>query len=89
MLKNPKMRWVVVGLWLLIALTYIGILWHKGQRPLQVVISALHWLKTDSLAPLAYMLAFVCRPVIFVPASVLAVVAGHCFGAGAGLCWAC
>jgi phospholipase D1/2 len=83
-----RSKWLGLGLWMALLASYLGVLYAHGVTPLQAVIGALHWLKTDPLGPAAFCLAFVCRPIILVPASLLAVTAGHCFGVLGGEFWA-
>ena len=87
-MKSKWARWIGLGLWLSLVGGYLALLHSRGVSPLQAVIGLLHWLKTDPMGPAAFCLAFVCRPIILVPASVLAVIAGHCFGALMGELWA-
>jgi uncharacterized membrane protein YdjX (TVP38/TMEM64 family) len=55
---------------------------------LQLFHAGLDWLASHPLGPLVYIGLFVLRPVLLLPASLLSIAAGYCFGPGWGLLWA-
>jgi uncharacterized membrane protein YdjX (TVP38/TMEM64 family) len=59
-----------------------------GETPLQMFKQGVAWMGASPWGPVAFMVAFCCRPVTLLPASLFSVSAGFCFGAGWGFVWA-
>lgn len=55
---------------------------------MQLFHDGLDWLALHPLGPLVYIGLFVLRPVLLLPASLLSIAAGYCFGPAWGLLWA-
>ena len=58
-----------------------------GETPVQLFKHWVVWLSTSPLGPVAFIVAFCCRPLTLVPASLFALSAGFCFGPGWGFLW--
>lgn len=87
---NPERRKVALVLvaWGLIVGANIAYARAHGSTPLQLFHDGLDWLAGHPLGPLVYIALFVLRPVLLLPASLLSIAAGYCFGPWWGLLWA-
>ena len=81
--KQKKIALVIV--WLLCFVGYYYYLKSHSMTPMSLFIDVLRWLKSNPMGALAFCGAYILRPMILVPASLLAVAAGHCFGFASGM----
>lgn len=85
------MRWkagFAVALWLVLVGCNLVYARAQGCAPVDLFIHGLMWLRTNPWGPAVFVLLYVLRPIALLPASILAMAAGCCFGAGWGLFWA-
>jgi len=57
----------------------------RGLSPLQAFQAAVDWLRASPWGPVVFVVAFTLRPVLLLPASLLSISAGYCFGIWGGL----
>ncbi len=81
--KQKKIALAVI--WLLSIVAYWYYLKANSKTPMSLFIDVLRWLKSNPLGAVAFCGAYILRPMILIPASVLAIAAGHCFGFTFGL----
>ena len=80
-----KRAFLAFTLWIL-ALGINGYYTHsQGLSPLQSFQAAVDWLRSSTWGPLVFVAAFTLRPILLLPASLLSVSAGYCFGLWGGL----
>ena len=79
-----KLRTVFIC-WGVIVACSLAILHLSGYSILDLLIRAVSHMKHDPAGPLWLIGAFCVRAVLLVPASLLAVASGYCFGVGGGL----
>lgn len=83
--KKPNHTWKLVGGWLLFLACYGLYMAHLGRSPASLIENSVDWLKRDPFGQPVYVLLFVTRPLHMIPASILSVVAGYCYGTVHGL----
>lgn len=82
-----KVGLAVAG-WVLLVVCNLAYARAQGCTPLDLFVQGLNWLREHPLGPAVYLALYVLRPVALLPASVLSIAAGCCFGLGWGLFWA-
>jgi len=61
---------------------------HSNTTPLKLFLQGVAWMRQHPLGPLIFLVAFCCRPLTMIPASLFSASAGFCFGAAWGFVWA-
>lgn len=87
-IRRHAQRLTVLVLWLSVAIGF----WVYTQRndlpPTLLLWRFSEWISSKIYGPLLYILAFVLRPVLFIPAAMMTVIGGFIFGPAFGLAYA-
>lgn len=80
-------RWGVPLVWGLVVACCLGLAKFYDTPVLSLFHRAVSWVETNPLGPLAYVAIFLARPLVLLPASVVSIAAGYCFGVAWGMVW--
>jgi uncharacterized membrane protein YdjX (TVP38/TMEM64 family) len=75
-----RLRWLAAAVWVALVATYAGAVLRSGLGPAEVALSVLRFLQDHPLGPLAYVVAYLLRPLLLFSATVLTIGAGVIFG---------
>jgi uncharacterized membrane protein YdjX (TVP38/TMEM64 family) len=87
-MKKRNHTWKLLAVWLTLVLIFALFMYHAGRSPASIIQGSVEWLKKDPLGVPVLILLFLARPITLIPASVLSVICGYCYGTVIGMTWA-
>lgn len=86
--RRHGQRVAVLVLWLAVAIGFWVYTQRNNLPPTILLWRFSDWISSTVYGPLLYVLAFVLRPVLFIPATMMTVIGGFIFGPAVGLVYA-
>lgn len=83
--RQPMLRWMAGAVWLLVAAGYVLQARNRGLAPVEAAEELRSALADNWWGPALFTVAYVLRPIVFFPASVLTILGGVAFGVGWGV----
>lgn len=86
--RRHGQRIVVLALWLTVAIGFWVYTQRNDLSPTILLWRFADWISSTVYGPLLFVAAFVLRPVLFIPATMMTVISGFIFGPAFGLAYA-